>query len=449
VPVLPPRLVVAGTHSGVGKTTVATGLMAALRAAGHRVAGAKVGPDFIDPGYHALATGRPSRSLDPWLSGPELVPALAGRAGDGADVLVVEGVMGMFDGSGDGTPASTADVAVALDAPVVLVVDAWAMAQSAAAVVRGFATHDPRVRLAGVVLNNVASDGHEAMLRKALAPVGIPVLGVLRRDDRLVWRERQLGLVPVAEGGPEVRSGMSVLAAVVAAGCDLAAVVGAARSGVTRVVPEVPMPEPVAGAPVRIALATGKAFSFTYPDNVEALTAAGAELVPFDPLDDAALPDGCRGLVAGGGFPEVFAEGLAENGSLLDDVRRRVVDGLVVWAECGGLLWLAGELDGRPMAGALPVTARMTDRLTLGYRSGRTTVDSPLGPTGTGVRGHEFHYSVTEPAGDALDLAGVFGAGATGFATPTLLASYLHVHLASRPDLARAFVSACTAVSSP
>ncbi|MDP1795284.1 MAG: AAA family ATPase, partial [Acidimicrobiales bacterium] len=185
---LPARVVIAGTHSGVGKTTVATGLMAALRRAGHRVGAAKVGPDFIDPGYHSIAVGRPSRNLDIWMSGADAVVPLAARAGDGADLLVIEGVMGLFDGAGDGTPSSTADVARLLDAPVILVVDAASMSQSVAALVHGFATLDPHVRVAGLVLNRVGSPGHETLLRDALAPSGIPVLGVLNRDDRLVWR---------------------------------------------------------------------------------------------------------------------------------------------------------------------------------------------------------------------------------------------------------------------
>ena len=195
----------AGTHSGVGKTTVATGLMAALAAAGHRVAAAKVGPDFIDPGYHALACGRPPRNLDPWLCGVEAIAPLAARAGDGADLLVIEGVMGLFDGAADGVPSSTADVARMLAAPVILVVDASAMSGSVAALVHGFTTLDPAVTIGGVVLNQVGSDGHEAMLRDALEPIGVPVLGALRRDDRLVWRDRHLGLVPVAEAPDEIR----------------------------------------------------------------------------------------------------------------------------------------------------------------------------------------------------------------------------------------------------
>ena len=277
---LGPRLVVAGTHSGVGKTTVATGLLAALRRAGHRPAAAKVGPDFIDPGYHALACGRPPRNLDAWLCGEDAVAPLAGRAAAGADLLVVEGVMGLFDGSADGTPSSTADVARLLDAPVVLVVDAKAMSGSVAALVAGYAGFDPRVDVAGVVLNRVGSDGHETLLREALQPLGIPVLGALRTDDRLTWRDRHLGLVPVAEQPAAVAAALERLAAAVAERIDLDAVVRLAARAPGRTVAGVPVPPRVVpqGRTVRVAVAAGAAFTFTYTDTLDALAAAGIEV---------------------------------------------------------------------------------------------------------------------------------------------------------------------------
>jgi cobyrinic acid a,c-diamide synthase len=449
VPVLPGRIVVAGTHSGVGKTTVATGLMAALRRAGHRVGAAKVGPDFIDPGYHALAVGRPSRNLDAWLSGAELIGPLAARAGHGRDILVIEGVMGLFDGAADGSPSSTADVAALLGAPVLLVVDASAMSQSVAALVQGFVRHDPRIEVTGVVLNRVGSPGHEQLLRDALAgDVGVPVLGALPRDDRLTWRDRHLGLVPVVERPSEVESALAGLAELLAERCDLTTIAALAAAAPPATVADVPSSVPVA-TDVRLAVAGGPAFSFTYPDNLEALEAAGAELVPFDPCADAALPGRCHGLVAGGGFPEVFAEQLGANEPLLADVRRRIDDGLTTWAECGGLLWLCDDLDGRPMAGAIAARGRMTDRLSLGYREAVTTVATPLGPAGTRLRGHEFHYSVTEPAGEAFELTGRHRAARAGFGTPSCLASYLHVHLAGRADLAEQLVRSASALRVP
>ena len=439
---LGPRLVVAGTHSGVGKTTVATGLTAALRAAGHRPATAKVGPDFIDPGYHALASGRPPRNLDAWLCGEAAVAPLAARAAAGAGVLVVEGVMGLFDGAADGRASSTADVARLLDAPVVLVVDAGAMAGSVAAVVHGFATLDPAVGVAGVILNRVGSDGHEIQLREALAPLGLPVLGALRRDDRLTWRDRHLGLVPVAERPDAVRRSLDALGAAVAERVDLAAVLALAGSAPpVAAVPPVPLPPP--GPPVRVAVAGGPAFTFTYADTVDALAAGGAEVVPFDPLRDPALPDAVDGLVVGGGFPETFAAELAANRPLLADAAARVGGGLVTWAECGGLLWLSRELDGHPMAGVVPATGRMSERLTLGYRTATTGGPSPLGPAGTTFRGHEFHYSRTDPGGDALWLASRFGEGPEGFATPRLLATYVHHHPGGDPAAVAAFLATC------
>ena len=441
---LGPRLVVAGTHSGVGKTTVATGLVAALRAAGHRPATAKVGPDFIDPGYHALASGRPPRNLDAWLCGPDAVRPLAARAGAGADLLVVEGVMGLFDGAADGRASSTADVARLLDAPVVLVVDASAMAGSVAAVVHGFATLDPAVGVAGVILNRVGSDGHETQLREALAPLGPPVLGALRRDDRLTWRDRHLGLVPVAEHPDEVGRALAALGAAVAERVDLAAVARLAAAAPPEPVVR-PVPLPPRGPPVRVAVAGGPAFTFTYADTVDALEAGGAEVVPFDPLRDPALPEAVDGLVVGGGFPETFAADLAANRPLLADAGARVRAGLATWAECGGLLWLARELDGHAMAGVLPAVARMTDRLTLGYRDATTRVDTPVGPAGTVFTGHEFHYSRLEPGGDALALASRFGRGREGFATPRLLATYVHHHPGGDPAAVTAFLAACRA----
>ena len=436
--VLPPRIVIAGTHSGVGKTTVATGLMAALSARGTRVASAKVGPDFIDPGYHALATGRPGRNLDAWMCGPDAIGPLAGRAGEGADVLIVEGVMGLFDGAGDGTASSTADVAKLLDAPVVLVVDAASMSQSVAAIVHGFATLDPSVRLAGVILNRVGSPGHETLLRAALEPLGIAVLGVIGRNDAVSWRDRHLGLVPVAERPDGVKASIALLTEIIARSCDLDAVLRLAAAAPRRRVGGPNLPAFV-GSP-RIALAAGPAFSFTYPDTIDALEAAGAELVPFDPCSDADLPEHCSGLLAGGGFPEVFASSLAENTPLLAAVKASVARGLMVWAECGGLLWLATSLDGMAMAGVVDAAATMTPRLTLGYRAAQTMVATPLGPPGTQLRGHEFHYSTTDPDGDALHLRGRHGESRSGFATPTMLASYVHAHVGNAPDVAGAFV---------
>jgi len=437
---LGPRLVVAGVSSGVGKTAVATGLMAALRARGMSVASAKVGPDFIDPGYHSLATGRPGRNLDSWICGEAVIPALAGRAAAGADILVVEGVMGLFDGAADGKPdASTASVARMLDAPVVLVVDAAAMSGSVAALVHGYSTYDPTISVAGVILNFVGSPGHEVMLREALQPLGVHVLGALRRDDSLKWRDRHLGLVPVVEDESRIRASMANLADTVLASLDIDAIVALARSAPSRVVHAPPVPRRVGTA--RVAVAAGAAFSFVYQDNLDALEAAGAELLPFDPRQDSALPEGTSALYAGGGYPEVFATELSENQPLIRELRDKAKSGLAIWAECGGLLWLGRSLDGHRLTGILPSEGVMTKRLTLGYRSAELRSNCPLGSVGETLRGHEFHYSQVTPPGSALTLRSRSGETSAGYATPRLFASYLHLHLGNDPQRAERFVS--------
>jgi cobyrinic acid a,c-diamide synthase len=435
--------VVAGTGSGAGKTTVATGLMAALAARGCRVAPFKVGPDFIDPSYHALATGLPGRNLDAFLSGRELIGPLFAHGARGADVAVIEGVMGLFDGkAGGGELASTAEVAKLLRAPVVLVVDASAMARSAAAVVHGFASFDPWVRVAGVVLNRVGSERHEAMLREAIAPLGVPVLGVLARRDELSSPERHLGLVPVVEREARARRAIDAMGAAVARACDLDAIAALAASALRLTGWEwSPEPRTPPAHRARIAIAGGPAFSFRYEENLELMRAAGADLVELDPLSDEALPAGVDGLYLGGGFPEAYAAGLSENVRLREAVAAFCAAGRPVAAECGGLLYLARELDGLAMCGVVDARARMTDRLTLGYREAVAPADSPLCAAGTGVHGHEFHYSALEPSAGDLP-AWRLGERDEGFVRGSVHASYLHTHWAATPGIARRFVDA-------
>jgi cobyrinic acid a,c-diamide synthase len=349
--------------------------------------------------------------------------------------------MGLFDGASDGTVSSTADVAHLLDAPVLLVVDASAMSESVAAVVHGFTTLRRDVRVAGVVLNRVGSQGHETMLREALSPLGVPIIGALLRDNAFEWRDRHLGLVPVAERPMEVGAALDRLADAVRRSLDLEAVVGLARSAPPRAAGAVPMPP--AGPRIRVAVAAGAAFTFTYTDTLEALRAAGAEIVAFDPLVDAALPGDIDGLLLGGGFPEVHVSRLAANRSLLADLHDQVSGGLPTWAECGGLLLLAASLDGRGLARVLPAVAKMTDRLTMGYRHAVVATDCPIGKAGTALRGHEFHYSTVEPAGDAFTLTSRWGARREGWATATMLATYLHHHPGGDPNPTTAFAATC------
>ena len=440
-----PRIVVAGTHSGVGKTTVAIGLMSAFSSRGLRVAPFKVGPDFIDPSYHTLAAGRPGRNLDAFLSGPEMIGPLFAHGAQGADIAIVEGVMGLFDGkSGGGELASTAHVAKLLDAPVVLVVDARAMARSVAAMVHGYRTFDPQLNVSGVVLNRVGSRAHEYMLRDALKPLHLPVLGVVRRGGQIHTPERHLGLVPVAERSAEARRSLDALGTVVSDSINLDEVLKLARSSeplnVVPWSPESAQPDPAGN--IRVAVAAGPSFSFLYRENTALLEAAGAEVVTFDPTSDEALPGGTDALYLGGGFPETYAEALSANAGMRESVRDFARGERPVVAECGGLLYLASELDGHPMCGVLDATARMTERLTLGYREAFALADSPLARAGAEVRGHEFHYSTIEPGAGEWPAWNLAGRGPEGFVAGGVHASYLHTHWAATPELPRRLVRA-------
>ncbi|WP_084958903.1 cobyrinate a,c-diamide synthase [Thermoactinospora rubra] len=445
-----PRLVVAAPASGSGKTTVATGLMAALRGRGLKVSPHKVGPDYIDPGYHALATGRPGRNLDPWLVGEDLVAPLFAHGASGCDVAVVEGVMGLFDGRGGTGFASTAHVAGLLAAPVVLVVDVSRQSRSVAATVHGFASFDSRIQVGGVVLNRVGSDRHEELCRAALGERGIPVLGAIRRDDAVAVPSRHLGLVPAAERGAEAVAAVDRLAALVARSCDLEALVRLARAAppleatpwdpvlavkgpdgasetVRATVPEAPG---VARSGPVVAVAGGAAFTFGYAEHVELLRAAGAEVAVFDPLRDEKLPDGTAALVVGGGFPEAYAADLAAN----EPLRARIAAfGGPIAAECAGLLYLCEALDGHPMCGKIRTTARMTDHLTLGYREATAVRESLLTRPGERFRGHEFHRTAV-PAPERPVFA--WPGGGDGYGEARLTASYLHLHWAGCPALA-------------
>ncbi|MFI8345819.1 cobyrinate a,c-diamide synthase [Streptomyces sp. NPDC085596] len=500
-----PRLVVAAPSSGSGKTTVATGLMAAFAARGLAVSPHKVGPDYIDPGYHALATGRVGRNLDAYLCGPELVAPLFAHGARGCDLAVVEGVMGLYDGAaGQGELASTAQVAKLLRAPVVLVVDASSQSRSVAALVHGFASWDAGVRIGGVILNKVGSERHEVLLREALDEAGVPVLGVLRRAEQVATPSRHLGLVPVAERGAAAVSAVAAMGAQVSAGCDLDALMalargagalpgagwspaealslpthdqpsrlaekratgleqsgGAAERGSApseRAVgagagspaasgrPVVPVADgPAASRRPVVAVAGGPAFTFSYAEHAELLGAAGAEVVTFDPLRDERLPEGARGLVIGGGFPEVYASELGANESLRKEIAALALSGAPVAAECAGLLYLCRELDGTPMCGVLDASARMSERLSLGYRDAVAVGDSVLAVAGTRMRGHEFHRTVVEPGAGEAPAWGVVAPErrVEGFVRQGVHASYLHTHWASEPGVARRFTERC------
>ncbi|ONH31170.1 cobyrinate a,c-diamide synthase [Pseudofrankia asymbiotica] len=497
-----PRIVLAAPASGAGKTSIATGLLAALRARGLAVSPHKVGPDYIDPGYHALAAGRTGRNLDPWLVGERRITplflhgALTPRR---ADVAVIEGVMGLFDGHATRAGfGSTAHVATLLAAPVVLVVDARSAGRSVAATVHGFRSFDPAVRIGGVVFNQVGTERHAEILRAAMAEIGMPVLGVLGRRDSLVTPSRHLGLVPAAERAAPARAAVAELADAIGASLDLdallalaatapdltaepwdpradaagafgvpgtaeaAGISGAAETsgGLAPTAPTPPAPASGRGRGPRpvVAVAGGPAFTFGYAETPELLAAAGAEVARFDPTADEALPDGTSALVIGGGFPQVHAGALAANAALRAQVRAFAATGAPVVAECAGLLYLSRALDGEPMCGVLAeVTAAMAPRLTLGYREAVAATDSALAARGTVARGHEFHRTVAVPPAGGMDGAprgsapawtwrGAAGDEvAEGFVRGGVHASYLHTHWAGLPGTAARLVAAARA----
>jgi cobyrinic acid a,c-diamide synthase len=473
-----PRVVIAAPGSGHGKTSVTTGLLGALRARGLKVSPHKVGPDYIDPGYHALAAGRPGRNLDPWLVGEDRIEAMfthGARTPGPADIAVIEGVMGLFDGKADtgdtlrsvpkhgGDFASTAHVAALLRAPVILVVDAGGFSASAAALLHGFATWAPGTRIGGVIFNKVGSEYHEHLLREAADAAGVPVTGMIRRRDQLTVPSRHLGLIPAAELGAPAIDAVAALAAIVAGSVDLDAVVRLARTaGPLRENQEAPAERSRPALPrPRIAFAAGPAFTFGYAEHPELLTAAGAEVVTFDPLRDERLPDDVHGLVIGGGFPEEHAAGLSANEPLRSAVAALARAGAPVLAECAGLLYLARSLDGRPMCGVLDADAAMTGRLTLGYRDAVAAATSPLAEAGTRVHGHEFHRTVIQSTegqstqsqdAEIREVTAAWhwrGRSATvteGFVADRVHASYLHTHWNGVPaagdriaDAARSF----------
>lgn len=442
-----PRLVIAAAASGSGKTTVATGLMAALNARGIGVAPFKVGPDYIDPGYHTLAAGRPGRNLDPFLCGEDLIAPLFAHGALDCDIAVVEGVMGLFDGQlGTGGFASTAHVAKLIQAPVVLVVDARHTSRSVGALVLGMASFDPAVRIAGVVLNQVGSDRHEAEVRDSLASIGVPVLGVMPRNLEITAPSRHLGLVPAAERDD---AGIHAMGDAVADHVDLDAIYTIARSAGELITvpwdPQAVVTPPTTQRPI-VAVAGGRAFTFRYPETDELLRAAGCEPVVFDPMRDTSLPAGAAGIWLGGGFPEMHAGDLTGNESLRREIREAVADGIPTVAECAGLLYLGDTLDGQDMVGALPGTSAMTARLTMGYRSATTEADSLLGRVGETVTGHEFHRTACAPGEDP---AWLLDGRPDGVGTASLHASYLHTHWAGHPQLAQRFADAVHAVNAP
>lgn len=488
------QIIIAAPHSGSGKTTLTLGIMAALRSRGLRVAPFKVGPDFIDPGYHRLVTGSPSVNLDGWICGHEFIRATFAHHAAGADIAVIEGVMGLFDGiDGVSDAGSTAEVAKLLGAPVILVVDARSQARSAAALVHGFASFDAKVSIAGVIFNNVASANHERVLRDALSAScpGVAVLGCVPRDAALAIPSRHLGLM-TAEENPLSEAFLAHLCEVVDQHLDLEAIIGLSDSDHVHTVHNVHQVHnlhqaapatgdtgagsapatsgtgavstpatPATGAvstvpPVKIAVARDAAFCFVYQDNLRLMAECGAELCYFSPLLDSALPPQVSGIYLPGGYPELFAAKLAGNGPLKAAIRAAVEADMPVYAECGGFIYLTGGVAAddnvlHPFVGIFPVQTRMLPRRkALGYREVKLLTDSVIGAKGSIARGHEFHYSEMEEMPPeverlyAVTRKGV-ALGPEGYSYKNCLASYIHLHFGSSPDIADSFVKQCKA----
>ena len=449
-----PRVVIAATQSGSGKTTIVTGLLAALRGRGLRVQSYKIGPDYIDPGYHALASGHPAHNLDTWLVPEEKARDIFCRTAEKADIAVIEGVMGLYDGGTKGI-SSTAAVAKLLDAPVLLVINAKSMGESAAALALGFRSYDPAVRFAGVILNRLGSDTHRAMIEEAMARLDIPVFGAVRRDEALTLPERHLGLLP-AEENQRDKETVAAIGRAVGAQVDLNGIKALAETAPDMIRREEP-PRP-SKIRARIAVAKDEAFSFYYPESLRVLEGFGAEIFPFSPLHDEALPE-ADGLILGGGFPEMFAAELYANEGMRRSIGQAAAAGMPVYAECGGYMYLMEKMidfSGQtfPMLGIVPGVVEMNRRLqTVGYVEATTLQDTVFGAAGVRLKGHEFHFSSeqTLPPEKEAAYPRAFRLKKmrrpvpynAGYAKGNILGSYLHLHFAGCPDAAASFVASC------
>jgi cobyrinic acid a,c-diamide synthase len=454
-------LVIAGERSGVGKTTVTLAMLSFLSRQGNKVQSFKVGPDYIDPMFHTSVTGRPCRNLDPILTSEIYVKSCFARHCQEIDYALIEGVMGLFDGVSswfEGKEqitdfASTAHIARLLDLPVLLVIDCSRLSGSVAAIVHGYRSLDPRVKIAGVVLNRVGSDRHLTFLKNALEPLKIPILGILRRQDSITIPDRHLGLIPTAE--------LNHLETLFEQLANLAKTCFDWERLFPLLTPSPPLPLspspslPIFSSPVKIAIARDRAFNFYYADNLNILEKLGAELIFWSPMEDKNLPEGVRGLYFGGGFPEVFAQQLAENDRIREAVRKAILSGMPTYAECGGLMYLSEKLvdfagHAWSMVGILPITAVMGKHLTLGYRRATAWQKSLLLNSGEILWGHEFHRSqlTSLPQQPLFELQGCTLNGSKtleGWNNHSVHASYLHLHFGECQSIPQRFLTLCLA----
>ena len=445
-------VLIAGTTSGVGKTTIAVGLMGALRRRGLKVQPFKAGPDYIDPGYHTQVTGQQSRNLDTWLLSRDAVIELFTRAATGKDISVIEGVMGLFDGhSATDEDGSTAELAKLLGVPVILVLDSRKGARSLAAMVTGYKSFDPSLDLCGVILNGIAGERHLKLCQEAIEHyTRTPVLGYLPRREDLSLPERHLGLVPAVEN-PAAPDFFDRLVSQCEASIKIPEIIDLAEKTDLPAVKPTLFPSESKTPVVQIAVARDRAFSFYYQDSLDLLAAWGAEVVPFSPLEDASLPPGASGIYIGGGFPEMYAAELSANNSMKRQIADSVEKGMPVYAECGGLMYLGKSIrdfrgNEHKMVGSIPISSRIdSHRLSLGYRTVKALNHGPVLAKGQVVRGHEFHWSILDDGiakGNAyaiLDKDRIL----EGFQKGRTLASYIHLHFAGSPMIAQRFIGNC------
>lgn len=455
-----PKILIAGTHSGVGKTTVALALMAAFRAHGRRVQPFKAGPDFIDPGHHRLACGRESRNLDGWMLGAELNRKIFQEATEDADFAIIEGMMGLFDGASPvSEQGSTAEIAKQIDAPVLLVIDGSAMARSAAALVSGFAKFDPELKILGVLFNRIRSEGHFHLLREAVeSALEIPVVGYLQPNEEITILDRHLGLRTALED--ERTMLYQTLGDMAQETVNLEVIEDLAQKGkrlgsLGVVAQEVPIK--LEAGLIKIGVAYDPAFCFYYQDNLELLKASGGEIIQFSPMTDPVLPD-VDLVYLGGGYPELYAKTLEENEGMRHSIQQFAREGGVVFAECGGLMYLTQSIEDFEgekfdMVGVFPGTVSMDRKsLTLGYRETELANSCILGEAGTKVRGHEFHYSSFTP-NEKINYACQWSdarstkQGQDGLIKDNVIALYTHLHFASQPSIPQILVQKAKANS--
>ena len=446
----PPRILIAASSSGSGKTTITCGLLAAFKKRGISVQSYKIGPDYIDPGYHTAAAGRTSHNLDTWLTGEDTMKKIFAESAANAEISVIEGVMGLYDG-GRGGISSTAQIAKLLHSPVLLVIDSKSMGESAAAIAAGFRDYDKDVNLCGVILNRLGSENHKNIICDAMAKIGIPVVGTIFRSESFKIPERHLGLLPAEENSDKEL--FAEIEKEIEKNIDLDKITELAAGAEPFEIS--PFGEEKSEAKVRIAAAKDEAFSFYYPESLRELERAGAEIVFFSPLHDKELPH-ADGLIFGGGFPEMFAEELSSNTSMKMAISDAALKNMPIYAECGGFMYLTQSItdfDGikHEMVGIVPASCQMNGKLrTVGYVEAEALDDNVICKKGTLIRGHEFHFSSSVPDDkDTFPHSFLFRKTRTGeeykagYAKDSILASYLHMHLAGNPQLARNFVLNC------